>query len=97
MLLAIQHSILCLLKSTIQSLGAYICIVFLILLLVIHFYCSFKKFAMDWNFIIIIVCFIFREGKGGRKRGREAHSLMGTWPTTQAWALDWESNWQPSG
>ena len=48
--------------------------------------------------------FIFREGKGGRKRGREIslcgcllHApLLGTWPATQACALDWESNWTSS-
>ena len=38
--------------------------------------------------------FIFREGKGGRKRERniskwlpQVHPLLGTWPTTQACAL----------
>ena len=51
--------------------------------------------------------FTFREGKGGRKRGRKniivwlpvapRAPLLRTWPATQACALDWESNRQPFG
>ena len=42
----------------------------------------------------------------GREKEREGninvwlplvHPPLGTWPSTQACALDWESNWQPSG
>ena len=46
--------------------------------------------------------FIFREKKGGKKRERKVnlwlplvYPLLGIWPTTQAFALDWESNWWP--
>ena len=46
----------------------------------------------------------FRQGKEGGKRERNIsvwlllmHSLLGTWPTTQACALDWELNWWPFG
>ena len=50
---------------------------------------------MPQNFIFLrFYLFIFREGKGGRKRKRKvnvwlplAHLLLGTWPTTQACAL----------
>ena len=46
--------------------------------------------------------FIFREGKTGRKRDRNisvwlslTHPSLGTWPATQACALDRASNQQP--
>ena len=45
-------------------------------------------------FFFTFYLFTFTEGKKGRKRGREtsigfslAHSLLGTWPATQACAL----------
>ena len=46
-------------------------------------------------FFLRFYLFIFREGKGGTKRGRETsvcgcrlpHPLLGTWPATQACAL----------
>ena len=47
-----------------------------------------------------IYLFIFREKGREGKRERNinvwlplARPLLGTWPTTQACALDWESNW----
>ena len=61
----------------------------------------FHIFFFFYDFIYLV----FREGKGGRKRGREtllcgclSHiPYWGTWPTTQACTLDWESNQQPFG
>ena len=55
---------------------------------------GYKTHTKVWN-LKRFYLFIFREGKGGRKRGREtsmrgclSHTpLLGTWPTTQACAL----------
>ena len=52
------------------------------------------------HFLKRFYLFIFREGKGGRERGRETSICgclsrtppLGTWPATQACALDWELN-----
>ena len=55
------------------------------------------------TFFLIFTRFylFFREGKGRRKRGRET-SMCGclshapyTWPTTRAYALDWDLNQRP--
>ena len=49
------------------------------------------------------IFFFFKRGREG-ERGRNinvqlplVHSQLGTWPTTQAGALDWESNQPPFG
>ena len=50
------------------------------------------------------ILFIFREGKGERKREKNIKvllpltcPLLETWPTTQARVLGWESNQLPFG
>ena len=56
-------------------------------------------------FYIYLYLFILDRGEGRGQGGREgninvlplAHPALGTWPTTQACALDWESNWWPFG
>ena len=60
----------------------------------VYIYFFFKRFYL----------FIFREGKGGRKRERNIsvwlplmYPLLGTQLATQARALDWELNWRPFG
>ena len=57
----------------------------------VDYFFLFNVFHID--FLKRFYSFIFREGKGGRKRGREndvwlrlAHPLLGTWPATQACA-----------
>ena len=45
----------------------------------------------------ILFHFIFREGEGEKERNINVwlplmHPLLGTWPATQACALEWESN-----
>ena len=53
-----------------------------------------SKFISLYSFFKRFYLFIFREGKGRRKRDRNihvwlplVHPLLGTWPTTQARAL----------
>ena len=57
-----------------------------------YFYYLFKRFYL----------FILEGGKEEKERERNinvwvplACPLLGTWPATQACALDWESNWLP--
>ena len=55
------------------------------------------------NLYLKNILFIFREGKRGRKSGKRninvwlppARPLLGVWPTTQACAVDRESNQRP--
>ena len=57
------------------------------------------------NYFIYFFKFNFREGKGGRNRGKKTSvcsclslaPYRGQGPTTQACALDWESNQLPFG
>ena len=71
-----------------------------------------SSYLDDRYFQFLPVClslFFFKDfierGEGkGKERERNInvwlslmHPLLGTWPTTQACALDWELNWQPFG
>ena len=56
--------------------------------------------------MVFIKDFIYFQRGEGREKERErnipvwlplARPLLGTWPTTQVCALDWESNQQPFG
>ena len=64
--------------------------------------------AMEINelllFIFLMFYLLFLERREGKEEERERNisvwlplvcPLLGTWPTTQACALDWELNWQP--
>ena len=62
-----------------------------------------KNFVWISFFKDFIYLFLER-GEGREKEKRHinvwlplAHPLLGTWPTTQAWALDWVLNQQPFG
>ena len=58
---------------------------------------------MMYYLVGLFVClFVFWRGQGRGKRERNINvwlplmcPLLGTWPTTQSCALDWESNQQP--
>ena len=54
----------------------------------------------NYYYYYLNILFIFREGKGGRKRGRETSmcgclssvTLLGTWPANPGMCPDWVSN-----
>ena len=60
-----------------------------------------------YTYVFFTILFIYFLERGeGREKERErninvwlplTYPLLGTWPTTQACTLDWESNWQPFG
>ena len=65
-----------------------------------------KRYWFSFScFIERLHLFIFREGNGKEKERERnisvwlplTHLLLGTWPATQACALDWESNPWPFG
>ena len=60
----------------------------------------------DPDYAVFKIYFNFRQmGREGEREGERninvwlplMHPLLGTWPTTQACALDWELNQQPLG
>ena len=62
---------------------------------------AFKR-PLFFFFPLILFIYLFLErGKEGKKHQRvvasHTHPHLGTWPATQACALDWESNWQTFG
>ena len=61
-------------------------------------------FIFSYFSVFLKYLFIFRQrGREGERKGNInvwlplPRPLLGTWPTTQACALDWELNWRPFG
>ena len=73
-------------------------------IIVLNWWIVMWKYVYKYKIPFLKRFYLFsREGKGGRERGRETsifgHFLcaphLGTWPPTQAVALDQELNWRP--